>query len=273
VTPDAVRRLARPAVADFHRTAFTGKGALLVAVGDVERTRFAELVESVFGDWDPGSPPGAVHAAPPVRTAREILIVDRPSSVQSVLYLGNLALRRADDDYIALRVANQVLGATAASRLFLDLREKRSLTYGAYSRIDELADVSPFRANASVRNEVTGEAVGAFLENIDRWRTEAASAQEMDNARTYLTGVVPLYMETPSSIASMIAVQRTLGLPRDYWTTYRGRIAAVTAEQALAVAGKYVHSDQMLVVVVGKASDVEPQLRAFGPVRVVPAEQ
>lgn len=273
VTPDAVRSLARGAIAAFHDRVYVGGAATIVAVGDVDRAAFTALVDRVFGDWERGAPPAVTHAAPPGRTAREIVLVDRPSSVQSVLFLGNLALRRQDPDYIPLRVANQVLGATASSRLFLDLREKRSLTYGAYSRIDEMADVSPFRASASVRNEVTGEALGAFFENIERWRKEPATADEMQNARTYLTGVLPIYMETPSSIASMIAMQRTLGLPADYWSTYRAKIAAVTAEQALAAAAKYVHPDQMLVVVVGKAAAVEPALRAFGPVRVVPAEQ
>ena len=272
VTPPAVRRLARAAVAEFHRRTFVAGSALLVVVGDVDRAKFTGLVERVFGDWAPDEPAAVTHPAPPARAAREIVLVDRPSSVQSVISLGNLALRRCDDDYIPLRVANQVLGATASSRLFLDLREKRSLTYGAYSRIDEMAYISPFRASASVRNEVTGEALGAFLENIERWRKEPATADEMNNARTYLTGVVPIHMETPSSIAGMIAVQRTLGLPRDYWRTYRGRIAAVTADQALQAARKYVDPDRMLVVVVGKASAVEASLRPFGPVRVVPAE-
>jgi zinc protease len=273
VTPEAVRSLDRAGVVDFHRRTFVGKSALLVVVGDVDRTKFAALVERTFGDWDGGTPAATRHAEPPTRTAREIVLVDRASSVQSVLSMGNLALRRADADYIPLRVANQVLGATASSRLFLDLREKRSLTYGAYSRVDEMSDISPFRASASVRNEVTGEALGAFFENFERWRNEAASADEMTNARTYLTGVVPIYMETPSSIAGMVSIQRTLGLPADYWSTYRAKIAAVTAEQALEVGRKYVHPDQMLVVVVGKASAIEPALRAFGPVRVVPAEQ
>lgn len=273
VTIDAVRNLARGGVADFHRRTFLARATFLVAVGDVDRTAFASLVDRTFADIAAGTPVETDHPAPPVRTTREIVLVDRPSSVQSVLSIGNLALKRSDDDYIALRVANQVLGASASSRLFLDLREKRSLTYGAYSRVDEMADVSPFCAAASVRNEVTGEALGAFFENFERWRTEPASAEEMNNARTYLTGVLPIYMESPSSIGSMIAKRRTLGLPADYWATYRSRIAAVTAEQALEAGRKYVHPDRMLIVVVGKASAIEPALRAFGPVRVVPAEQ
>jgi zinc protease len=273
ITPEAVRNLARAGVAAFHGKTYVGRASFLVAVGDVDAAQFTALVDKHFGDWAPGAPASATHVAPPARKSREIVLVDRPSSVQSVIYLGNLALRRKDDDYIPLRVANQVLGATASSRLFLDLREKRSLTYGAYSRIDEMADVSPFRASASVRNEVTGEALGAFFENIERWRKEPATPTEMTNARTYLTGVMPIYMETPSSIASMIAVQRSLGLPGDYWSTYRAKIDAITAEHALAAAAKYVHPDQMLVVVVGKASAVEPALQKYGPVRVVPAEQ
>ena len=78
--------------------------------------------------------PKASHPAPVARTTRDIVIVDRPASVQSQIVIGNLALKRSDPRFIPLMVANQVLGGSAASRLFMDLREQRSLTYGAYSR-------------------------------------------------------------------------------------------------------------------------------------------
>lgn len=273
VTPDSVQALERKSLADFHARTFLADGSLLVAVGDVDPDKFPAMVERHFGAWRRGGGSTFSPPAPPVRATREIVLIDRPASVQSVITVGNLALRRAEDGYIPLRVANQVLGATASSRLFLDLREKRSLTYGAYSRIEEMADISPFRAYASVRNDVTEEALEAFFENIERWRSEPATAEEMQNARTYLTGVFPIFIETPGSIALMLATQQVLGLGRDYWSTYRGRIAAVTAEQALEAAQRYVHPDRAVVVVVGRAAAIEAALAKFGPVRRVrPAE-
>src|SRR5207344_2247612 len=97
-------------------------------------------------DWPARTVAPVDYPAPPVRNAREIVLVDRPESVQSVIYVGNLALARKDPDYVPLLVANQVLGGSAASRMFMDLRERQSLTYGAYSDVDEGLVPVPFRA-------------------------------------------------------------------------------------------------------------------------------
>ena len=117
----------------------------------------------------------------------EIIVVDRPASVQSQIVIGNLALKRNDPQYIPLMVANQVLGGSAASRLFMDLREKRSLTYGAHSKLDERLQTAQFSAYASVRTEVTGDAMAAFEEHLRRIVQEAPREDEGAGTRSRLT--------------------------------------------------------------------------------------
>lgn len=201
-----------------------------------------------------------------------MLIVDRPGSVQSLIQIGNLAMPRNDDQWVPMLVANQVLGGSAASRLFMDLRERRSLTYGAYSSVDEYVQVAPFTASASVRTEVTTQAIGAFFEHLGRITSEAPSAEELANAERYLSDSFPLRIATTASIATRISELREFGLPDDYWDTYRSRIGQVTADQALAAARAHIHPDTALVLVVGEASRFEDELRAYGPVTVVDAE-
>ena len=145
-TPQAVKRVTRQDLVRWHRTHFVGRNAFLVVAGEVDPATVADVAGRTLGSLKPGkrAAPQYVELARP--TNRRILVVDRPGSVQSVIYIGNLAIQRANREWIPLVVANQVLGGSAASRLFMDLREKRSLTYGAYSAIGERVDIGPFVA-------------------------------------------------------------------------------------------------------------------------------
>jgi predicted Zn-dependent peptidase len=207
-----------------------------------------------------------------VRDTREVILVDRPKSVQSVIYYGNLALPRAHPDFTPLLVANQVLGGSAASRLFMDLREKRSLTYGAYSDVDDRVQVGPFNAFASVRNEVTAQAMAAFSEHLDRIVREPPSDRELADAKRYLVDRLPLRIETPDKIAGMVSQLRLYGLSDDYWDTFGPQIERVTPEAALAAAQKYIRPAKSVIVVVGEAAAVKPALDGYGAITVVDVE-
>ena len=201
-----------------------------------------------------------------------MVVVDRPGSVQSTIYVGNLAIARGDEAFIPLDVANQVLGGSAASRLFMDLRERRSLTYGAYSQVGQRVGVAPFVAYAAVRTEVTADAMSGLYEHLDRIVRDAPSADEIQNATTYLSDSFPLQIDTPAKIAAMVADLRIFGLDDDYWDGYRTAIRAVTPQAALAAARGHIRPDRALVVVVGTAADIAEPLRRYGNVTVVDAE-
>ena len=268
-TEEVLRRVRRADLVRWHRRHFVPSNAFLVAVGDVTPERVQQAATAAFGRWSgrPVPPPEFPELRP--RTRREVFLVDRPGAVQSVILLGNLGVARRDPDYIPLIVANQVLGGSAASRLFMDLRERRSLTYGAYSQIGERVDVAPFVAWAAVRTEVTHEAVDAFFENLERIVTEPAPAGELRNAQRYLSDSFPLQIDTPGKVAGMVADLRIFGLPDDYWTTFRTRIAQVTPHEALQAARHHIHPDKMLVVVVGEAGQIADGLRRWGPVTIL----
>ena len=268
-TPEAVRKVTREDMVRWHRKYFVGKNAFLVVVGDVSVEQVVAAAQKDFGGWRPGQRAAPTYANTPTREGREILVVDRPGSVQSVIYIGNVALPRADRAWIPLMVANQVLGGSAASRLFMDLREKRSLTYGAYSTVGERVQPGPFIAYASVRTDVTQEALGAFFEHLDTIVKEQAPAEELANAKRYLSDSFPLQVDTPGKLADLVVELRTFGLPDDYWDRYRKEIRATGSSEALDAAHEYIKPEQALVVVVGQAADFADSLRQYGPVTVV----
>lgn len=271
-TEAAVKKLTQKDLVAFHSGHFTPNNAFMVVVGDITAEQVEAKAKALFGSWKKKDVTEAKYPAPPTRNAREIIVVDRPASVQSQIIIGNLALKRNDPGFIPLTVANQVLGGSAASRLFMDLREKRSLTYGAYSRLDETVDVGSFRASAAVRTPVTGEALAGFFEHIDRIVKEPAPQAELEAAHRFLADSFPLQIETADRVAELLADVRVYGLPEGYWDSYRSAIKQVTAEQALKAAQANIHPGSDVVIVVGRAAEVVPMLEKFGPVRVVDIE-
>lgn len=271
-TPQAVKRVGRQDMARWHQARFVGENAFLIVAGDVDPKYVRTVAERTLGSWRSGQRAVPKYGEPPKATDRRILVVDRPGSVQSVIYIGNLAIRRASPEWIPLIVSNQVLGGSPASRLFMDLREKRSLTYGAYSAIPERVDVGPFIAYASVRTEVTTEAVGAFFEHLERIHREPATAGELTNAKRYLSDSFPLQVDTTGKLGELVKELRTYGLPNDYWDHYRNWIRNTSASEAHDAARSYIRPDEALVVVVGQAADFARSLERFGPVTVISPE-
>jgi zinc protease len=268
----AVKKLKRGDLVAFHDGHFAPNNAFLVVVGDVTPEQVRASAERLFGKWKRKTVSEPSYPAPPTRTGREVIVVDRPASVQSQIALANLALKRNDPSYVPLMVANQVLGGSAASRLFMDLREKRSLTYGAYSRLDESVDVGAIRASAAVRTPVTGEAMAGFYEHLERIVKEATPERELADAQRFLADSFPLQIETADRVAELVSDLRVYGLPDGYWDSFRSSIRKVTADDALKAAQTYIHPESNVVVVVGKAADVVPVLEKYGPVTVVDVE-
>lgn len=268
-TPQAVKRVRRQDLVRWHRKHFVGRNAFLVVAGRVEPAEVAAVAQKTLGTWPAGKRAVPTYDQPPSPNDRRILVVDRPGSVQSVIYMGNLAISRASREWIPLMVANQVLGGSAASRLFMDLRERRSLTYGAYSAVAERVDVGPFIAYSSVRTEVTTEAVAALFDHLERIHQEPVEGQELTNAKRYLSDSFPLRVDTPGKLADLVVDLRAFGLPSNYWDNYRKWIRATSASEAHYVARTNIRPNETLVVIVGQAADFAPSLSQLGPVTVV----
>lgn len=278
LSEQSLDRARRQDLVSWHRDQFAPNNAFLVVVGRVSPEAVQSAAQRAFGSWRQREVRQPVVTEVPPRTAREVVIVHRPGSAQSVIAVGNLAIPRAHPDYIPLTVANQVLGGSVASRLFMDLRQARSLTYGAYSSIDQLSIPAPFRARAAVGRDPrqpdvdrTALAMDAFMEHLDRIVTEAPPAEELLDAERYLSDSFPLQIETAARIVGMVSELRIFGLADDYFDQYRSQIRAVTPEQALAAARAHIHPENALVLVVGDAEVIAEPLRRWGPVRVIDA--
>ncbi len=267
-TEASVQAITREAVVAWARQHLRPRGALLVVAGDMRLDRIRQLAQRRLGEWT-GAPPARNYAAAPAPKPTEILLVHRPGSEQSNIVIGNLALRPGDRTYYAATVMNKYLGGGTDARLFQILREQKGWTYGSYASVSRPRDIGNFEATAEVRTEVTDSALGELLMQLKRVRTEAPPAEELEAAKSYLTGVFPLRIETPQQVASQVSAQKRLGLGDDYLSRYRERIAAITAEQARQAARQVVRPDSAVIVVVGEGVAIYEGLKRFAPVRII----
>jgi len=156
-----------------------------------------------------------------------------------------------------------ILGANASSRLFMNLREHKGYTYGAYSNLDARRLAGTFRATAEVRTAVTGASLHEFFYELDRIRDDAVSEEEITNAKSYLSGVFPIRIETQDGLIDQLVNIRMLDLPDDYLRTYRDNVNAVTVDQIQEVAQHYVTPNQAAVVIVGDAAEITEQIKPY----------
>jgi len=264
-TPESIEATTRDALLAEHRAKFVPNNAVLFVVGDVRRAEALARAEELFGGWRPGEVSEPEFPAPPARDARSAYLVNRPGSAQTNIVVANPCIRRTDPDYFPLIVMNTVLGGTASARLFMNLREEKGYTYGAYTQLDARRYAGSFRATTEVRNAVTGPSLKEIFYELERVRAEDVSDKELTDAKTYLTGTFPIRLETQEGLVDQLVQIRMNGLPPDYLQTYRDNVQRVTKDEVRRVAARYVTPDRAAIVVVGDAAEIREQVAPFAP--------
>jgi zinc protease len=262
-TPESLDRTTRDDIVKFHREKYSPKNAVFFVVGDVRADETLKSIERLFGTWQSGESLENNFSSPPVRTARSAYLIDRPGSAQSNIVIANTGITRTNPDYFSLLLMHTVFGATASSRLFMNLREEKGYTYGAYSNLDARRSAGTFRSSAEVRTPVTGDSLKEFFYELNRIRTEPVSQKEISDAKSYLTGVFPIRLETQEGLVDQLVQIKMLGLGDDYLREYRDRVQAVTIEDIQRVANEYIQPDKAALVIVGDGAEVIDQIRPY----------
>jgi zinc protease len=262
-TPESLDATTRQHLIDFHASKFIANNAVMVVVGDVNSESVLKQVEKFFGAWQQGTIEGDDFPAPPERAVLSAYVVDRPGSAQANIIIANHGITRTNPDYFPLLVMHTILGANASSRLFMNLREDKGYTYGAYSSLDARRTAGTFRATAEVRTPVTGDSLKEFFYELNRIRNEPVSEKEIGDAKSYLTGVFPIRLETQEGVIDQLVQIKMFGLADDYLDLYRGRVQAVTIEQIQEVAKRYVKPDVAALVIVGDGAQLTEQIKPY----------
>jgi zinc protease len=270
-TRATLERLTRDDVVAWHRTKYSPGNTMVLLVGDVTLDEARALATRTLGSWN--AP--AVQVPPaenrPVRlTGHRVILLDRPGSVQSGVYVGQAGIGFADPAYIPMLGLSQVLGGSFRSRLNANLRERHGWTYGANSSLTALRGAGRFDMSSSVRTNVTDSAVAEMVREYRRIATEPVPAEELQSALFNMAGSFPSSVQTVQELAQRMQSVLLYGLPADYYNTYRERLTAVTPEDISRVAREKLTPDALTIVVVGDLAQIEQPIRALnlGPVEV-----
>jgi predicted Zn-dependent peptidase len=265
---ESLKRIGRDTILKLHSEYFSPDNAILVIAGDIKEEDAILKIEEYFENWDTRQKKAVQFLPPQKKLQRKVYLVDRPSSEQSNILIGDLLFKRAKVEYETFQVMNKILGGGASSRLFMNLREKKGYTYGAYSTSSCLKDNGIWQAAAEVRTDVTHKSIEIFLEELERIGSEFVTVDELKNAKRYLIGTFPLKNETPISFASLIQMEKLLKLSSNYWETYLQSIDAVSKEDIRQIAEQYFKPGEMSIVVVGDSKVVKDSLKKFGEVEI-----
>jgi predicted Zn-dependent peptidase len=190
VVPDekSISALTRNDLREFVTRYYIPNAAHLIVVGDIDVDKTFAEIEKAFAGWKSGTVPKDEIPAVPVRDKRQIYFVNRPGSIQSAIYVGNVSIPRKDKDYFAIRTASTIYGGSFYSRLTKNIRETKGYTYSPFSSANTLAKSGSFVAGAFVRNEVTGPTLLEIFYELDRMRVLPVTDEELNAAKEYTTG-------------------------------------------------------------------------------------
>jgi zinc protease len=256
-TLESVAAITRDALVQFHRRHYTAPNATIAIVGAVDRAQAEVLAELLTAGLPAGEPPPSL---PPVADlgAGVMERIDFPSS-QTHLYMGQPGMRRGDPDYFALYVGNHILGGSGLVSILMDeVRERRGLSYSAYSYFAPMAERGPMIMGLQTKNAQADEARGVMLDTLARFVDEGPTREELDAAVKNITGGFPLRIASNSKIVQYLAVIGFYDLPLDYLERFTGRVSAVTAEDIRDAYRRRVHPERLAVVMVGGGQGSAP---------------
>jgi zinc protease len=227
----------------------------IAVVGDIDAETLKRLLDDTFGALPATSGVAEVAEATPVPGPR-IDVIER-NIPQSVIRFGHRGIKRDDPDFIPAYMVNSILGGGGfGSRLMQEVREKRGLVYSVFSSLQPMRRAGIVFGGAATMNERAAETVAVVHEELERMAVEGPTEEELEEAKTYLTGSYPLNFDSNSKIANQLLAIQEDELGIDYVNRRNGLIEAVRLEDVKRVARRLIDADGLVVTVVGKPEGI-----------------
>lgn len=271
-TIESVGRITRDDLVAFHRDTIYPNGMILGVTGDFQKKDMLAALRAVFGDWGKGAVLEVKIPDVPESEAVKpaVWFIDKDTT-QTHLRVGHLSIQEKHPDYVALAIANDILGGSSfRSRIFNDVRTKRGLAYSVGSRLMAgVHDQGVWLARAETKSASTQEVIERFMANIEHMRSELVSDAELAEAKEAYVNSFVFSFASPSAIVSRLIELEYDGLPKDFLQQLREKVVKLTKEDILAAAKKHLHPDQLKIVAVGSGKTLPVALSTFGDVKEI----
>lgn len=253
----SLAKVTRDDIVKFYQSWYAPANIILAVAGDFNAAEMEKTLTDRFGGWTTkGSTPVSVPEAA-LFTGKKLLLVDKPDSTQTFFVIGNTGIARTNADRLHINVINTLFGGRFTSMLNSELRIQTGLTYGARSSFDERKAKGPFVISTYTRNEKTEEAIDRTLNILKRLHEKGITEEELKSAKTYIKGLFPTSLETTDQLAATIAQLEFYGLDESDINNIYAKVDAMTMTDAQRIIKQYFPLDNLVFVLVGKASEIE----------------
>ncbi len=237
-------------VKGFYRRFYRPNFSIFSVAGDITRKEMEGLMDVYLKDWLPSDRPLPSIPDPLPLGKTEKVVLDK-AVTQANIVMGHLGVKRGHPDFVKVYVMNQILGGGGlTSRLFLKVREEGGYSYSVYSYFQPSYWRGAFKIVLQTKNDQAQAAIDEVVEVLRDYKDNGPTAQELEDAKRYLTGSFPLRLDTNQEIADYMAFAALHNLGPDYFVRFPKEIKAVSLEDVKEAAREYLHPDRLLEVVV-----------------------
>ena len=259
----SLTRIRRDDVAKFYEANYAPSNTIIAIAGEFNADEMKSKLEQRFGAWPARTV--KTETIPPVTPAKgkRLLLIDKPDASQVYFAIGNTGVSATDPDRVAIRVVNTIFGGRFTSDLNEALRVESGYTYGAESFFDDRKVAGPFAIFSFTKNETTTPAIDLALQVLAKLHKDGVTEAQLKSAKSYIKGQFPPSIETSRQLARIIASHEFYGLTDDEVNQLDARVDAVTPEIARQVIQKHFPAENLVFVLIGKASAVGPAVKKY----------
>ncbi|HKW56244.1 MAG TPA: pitrilysin family protein [Candidatus Acidoferrum sp.] len=259
----SLKHIQRDSIVKFYDANYAPGNTILGIAGEFDAAELRKRLEDTFGGWAARSVAAVAIPATPPAKGKRLLLVDKPDATQTYFAIGNIGTAANDPDRVAIRVVNTVFGGRFTSELNEALRVESGYTYGANSLFDSRKAPGPFGIFSFTKNQTTVPAIDLALQVLEKLHKNGVTAEQLASAKSYIKGQYPPNIETSGQLARRIVYDEFYGLTDDEVNKLEERVDAVTPETARQVIEKHFPMDNLVFVLIGKASEIRPAVAKY----------
>lgn len=262
-----INAITRDDLVAFHKTHFHPDRMMVAIWGDFDKAAMRKRIEETFGSWPKGTQPPSPVSPAVEFAAKKANLIEKDDVNQSIILMGHLGTTMSNPDYFALEIMNSILGGGFSSRLFKRVRSDQGLAYDASGYFGAGMDHDGiFYLNCSTKSANTVKAIKSLLHEIDELRTSEVTDEEMAVAKDSFLNSFIFNFDSTGEVISRLMELEFFNYPPDFLEITKKNIEKVTKADVLRVAKKYLVPERMRFVVLGKPSEFDGKLDAFGAV-------
>jgi zinc protease len=259
----SLKQIQRDAIAKFYEENYAPGNTIIAVAGDFNAAGMKAKSDEVFGAWPARAVRSVVIPAALPAKGKRLLLVDKPDASQTYFAIGNTGVAVNDPDRVAIHVVNTIFGGRFTSELNEALRVESGYTYGVRSFFDQRKAPGPFVIFSFTKNETTAPAIDLALQVLTKLHKDGVTPEQLKSAKSYIKGQFPPNIETSRQLARTIVVHEFYGLGDDEVNQLEAKLDAVTPEIARQIIQKHFPAENLVFVLIGKASAIGPAVQKY----------